>query len=323
MLAVRTVVAPRLSAGKYAPAGEHERATETLMATTQTKSSSRPRDWLILAKPGIVVTNVMTAAAGLWLAPVEVGLATAAAALGGTGLLVAGSGALNQAMERDTDAYMKRTSTRPLPSGRLSLAEAVAVGLVEILAGLWLLGGFVNATAAWLGLIATVVYVFVYTPLKRRSSLAIPLGGIAGAMPPAIGWTAATGSLDVGALALFNILFWWQMPHFLGIALFRAADYRNAGLQVAPAPVGYRRTVFWIRAISLITLASVLALPFLIEVGWPFMSVALLGTVGPMAYIVRPVDYERVDAWGKRVFLSSLISLPLFAIGALAERLLA
>lgn len=284
---------------------------------------SRLRDWVMLAKPGIVITNMMTAVAGLWLAPINVSLPVTAAAIGGTGLLVAGSGAFNQIFERDTDAFMKRTAVRPLPSGRMSIAEAAIIGTVEILLGMWLLTAFVNPLAAFLGLLATLVYVCVYTPLKRRSSLAVPLGGVAGAMPPAIGWTAATGTPDIGALALFAVLFWWQMPHFLGIALYRAADYQNARLQVAPAPRGYQRTVFWARVISLLTLASVLALPLLIDgLGWPFMLITLLGTVGPMTYIVRPVDYKNVSLWGKRVFLSSLVSLPLFAVAAFVQRFL-
>lgn len=283
---------------------------------------SRPRDWVTLAKPGITITNMMTAAAGLWLAPVKVDLWTTLAALVGTGLLVAGSGTFNQVLERDTDAFMSRTRVRPLPAGRMSVGEAVVVGSVELLLGTALLAAMTNWVATVLGVIAAFVYVLVYTPLKRRSSWAIPLGGIAGAMPPAIGWTAATGMLDVGAMALFNILFWWQMPHFLGIALWRARDYQNAGLHVAPKPLGYQRTVFWTRAISLITLASVLALPWLIEVGWAFMTGALIGTVGPMIYIMRPVQPDMVHQWGKRVFLSSLMSLPMFALAALLERIL-
>lgn len=287
------------------------------------QKASRLRDWAMLAKPGITITNMMTAIAGLWLAPIKVSPGVTAAAIGGTGLLVAGSGAFNQIFERDTDAFMERTAVRPLPSGRMSILEATIVGMVEVLLGIGLLTAFVNPLAAFLGLLATIVYVLVYTPLKRRSSLAVPLGGIAGAMPPAIGWTAATGTPDIGALALFAVLFWWQMPHFLGIALYRAADYQNARLQVAPAPRGYQRTVFWARVISLLTLASVLALPLLIDgLGWPFMLITLIGTIGPMAYIVRPVDYENVSLWGKRVFLSSLVSLPLFAIAAFVQRFL-
>lgn len=306
------------------------------MPTTQTTSSARPtpssispapdeggssrlRDWVMLAKPGITITNMMTAAAGLWLAPIQPDLLGTFAALGGTGLLVAGSGSFNQILERDTDAHMERTSVRPLPAGRMSVNEAALVGSVELIAGALLLGLFTNWPAAILGVLAALIYVLVYTPLKRQSLVAIPLGGVAGAMPPAIGWTAATGTFDLGALALFNVLFWWQMPHFLGISLYRAKDYQNAGLQVAPGPKGYQRTVFWTRAISFITLISVIILPFLMQVGWPFMTLALIGTIGPMAYIVRPVDYTQVHIWGKRVFLSSLISLPLFAIAAGVE----
>ncbi len=293
------------------------------MATTQqTTTISRPRDYLRLTKPGIVISNVMTAAAGLWLAPEAVSMQTAVAALVGTGLLVAGSGAFNQVLERDTDAFMKRTSTRPLPAGRLEPYEGVLLGILSITAGMLLLGVCVNAVSAVLGLLATVIYAFVYTPLKRRTFWAVPLGGIAGALPPAMGWTAATGHLGVGAVAFFSVMFWWQMPHFLGIALFRASDYRNAGLKIAPSPAGYRRTVLLMRLSAVCTLVSVVALPFLAQVGWPFMVAALLGTVGPMTNVVRKVDYADVSTWGRRVFLSSLATLPLFAVGALLHQLI-
>lgn len=288
------------------------------MATQQT-TVSRPRDWLSLTKPGIVVSNVMTAAAGLWLAPAPAGLETAVAALVGTGLLVAGSGAFNQVLERDTDAYMERTSTRPLPSGRLEPAEGVMLGVLAVLGGMLLLGVYVNLISAALGLLATFIYAFVYTPLKRRTFWAVPIGGVAGALPPVMGWTAATGQLDVGAIAFFSVLFWWQMPHFLGIALYRGADYRRAGLEIAPAPPAYRRTVVQMRLCALLTLASVVALPFVADAGWPFMVPALLGTVGPLVYSFRPVDYADVPRWGRSVFLSSLASLPLFALGALLQ----
>ncbi len=284
---------------------------------TTTTTISRPRDWVSLTKPGIVVSNVMTAAAGLWLAPVASGIETGVAALVGTGLLVAGSGAFNQVLERDTDVHMDRTSTRPLASGRLEPIEGVILGVLAVLGGLLLLGVYVNALSAALGLLATVIYAFVYTPLKRRSFWAVPIGAVSGALPPVMGWTAATGTIDPGAILLFSILFWWQMPHFFGIALYRASDYQSAGLKIAPARPDYPKTFLLVRVSAILTVASVAALPFVMDAGWWFLSLATLGCVGPMIAAFRPVDQGDVARWGRALFLSSLATLPLFALGAL------
>lgn len=284
-------------------------------------AASRSRDWVSLAKPGIVVSNVMTAAAGLWVAPGAVGVQVAVAALVGTGLLVAGSGAFNQVLERDTDALMARTSSRPLASRRLVPLEAVILGVLAVVAGAALLAVSVNALSAALGLCAVGIYAFVYTPLKRRTFWAVPVGAVAGALPPVMGWTAVTGGLDAGAAALFAILFWWQVPHFLGIALYRARDYHSAGLAIAPGAGQYRTTVWWVRVGSVLTLVCALALPVVLEVGWLFAVVATAGVI-PLVVAFKRVDYADVAGWGRRVFLASLVTLPLLALAALGEHLL-
>lgn len=289
------------------------------MTTTQT--ISRPRDWVSLTKPGIVVSNVMTAAAGLWLAPAPTGIETGVAALVGTGLLVAGSGAFNQVLERDTDAYMERTSTRPLASGRVEPVEGVILGILAVLGGLLLLGVYVNMISAVLGLAATCIYAFVYTPLKRRSFWAVPIGAVSGALPPVMGWTAASGAVDPGAILLFSVLFWWQMPHFLGIALYRREDYKSAGLKIAPSSAAHDKTFLLIKLSAILTIISVLALPLVMDVGWWFMIPATLGTVGPAVAAFRPVEGEDIAGWGRKLFLSSLATLPLFALGALLGQL--
>ncbi|QDG50169.1 protoheme IX farnesyltransferase [Persicimonas caeni] len=283
------------------------------------QKQTRPRDWLSLTKPGIVVSNVMTAAAGLWLAPGAAGLETAVAALVGTGLLVAGSGAFNQVLERDTDAFMDRTSTRPLAAGRLEPLEGIILGCLAVLGGLLLLGVYVNMLCAALGALATGIYAFVYTPLKRRTFWAVPIGAVSGALPPVMGWTAVTGAVDPGALVLFSILFWWQIPHFLGIALYRAPDYLRAGLKIAPESSAYPITIFWARLSAILTLASVAALPFVLDSKWVFFALAVVGTVGPTVAGFRRVPDGDVAAWGRKLFFSSLATLPLLALGALVE----
>ncbi|MFP4596776.1 MAG: heme o synthase [Persicimonas sp.] len=289
------------------------------MTVQPTTTISRSRDWVNMTKPGIVVSNVMTAAAGLWLAPGAAGSALAVAALVGTGLLVAGSGAFNQVLERDTDQFMPRTRARPMASGRRSASEGVALGLLTIIGGTALLAVSVNLLSAILGLVATFIYVFIYTPLKRRTLWAVPVGAVSGALPPVMGWAAATGSIDAGAIALFGLIFWWQMPHFLGIALYRADDYRAAGLQIAPTPKRYPLTVAAVRLGALLTLASAAAIPFFADTGVAFVALVVLGALLPTVYAFRPVHAGEVAGWGRRVFLSSLVTLPLLALAALVQ----
>ncbi len=188
---------------------------------------------LELAKPRITAMVVATYAAGAWLAgplllwPVISGLL-------GTIVIVAAANACNMWLERATDARMERTRTRPLPEGRVSSAEALVFSgacLVASLPLLWVAG----RTVAALGLLAFLLYVAVYTPLKRRTMLALPVGAIAGALPPAMGRVASTGRFDAAALYLLAVLFVWQMPHFLSIALGRGPDYEAAGLRIGAA----------------------------------------------------------------------------------------
>jgi protoheme IX farnesyltransferase len=271
-----------------------------------------------MTKPGIVVSNVMTAAAGLWLAPATPGLAVGVSALVGTGLLVAGSGAFNQVLERDTDAFMSRTSTRPFASGRRAPAEGIALGVLTVVGGAALLAVSVNLLSALLGLLATFIYAFVYTPMKRRTLWAVPVGAVAGALPPVMGWAAATGSIDAGAIALFGVLFWWQMPHFLGIALYRADDYRSAGLKISPTPEGYPLTILAMRLGALLTLLSTFAIPVVTQTSITFVLLAIAGALLPTVYSFKSVGSD-VAAWGRSVFLASLATLPLLALGALIE----
>jgi protoheme IX farnesyltransferase len=188
-------------------------------------------DWLELTKPRITTMVVFTALVGFVTAsPGPLATGALAAALVGTALVAAGASALNQVLERDTDALMLRTRMRPLPTGRVQPSEArlfggllTALGLAALL---WLSGPLCAAVAftTWAS------YLFLYTPLKRRTPLATLVGAVPGALPPVIGWAAARQSLEGGALLLFAILFLWQIPHFLAIAWLYRDDYARARL---------------------------------------------------------------------------------------------
>jgi len=188
-----------------------------------------------LTKPRITFLIVLTSAAGFCLG--SKGAFDYLAlfhSLFGIALLSSGIATLNQYMERGLDARMRRTLTRPLPSGKLTAGQALALGLaLTVLAEVYL-AAFVNLLTAAFGLTVIVGYLLLYTPLKTRSSLSTVVGAFPGAMPPLMGWTAATGQAGVEAWALFGILFAWQFPHFLAIAWMYKEDYARAGIRMLP-----------------------------------------------------------------------------------------
>jgi protoheme IX farnesyltransferase len=195
-----------------------------------------PRDALTLVRPKIAVLVLVTT----WVGALAAGVAAPGSvifhACVGTLLVTAAASALNQLLERDTDALMERTRDRPLPAGRTTPGRVLAFSLALGVAGeveLWL---GANAISALIGLATLVLYVAIYTPLKRRTTLNTLVGAIAGAAPPVIGWAAVRGTVaDQGALSLFAIVFLWQFPHFLAIAWLFRDDYARAGLQMLPA----------------------------------------------------------------------------------------
>jgi protoheme IX farnesyltransferase len=199
-------------------------------------------DYVSLAKPRITALVAFTTASGLWLAPIRPRLSIVLVTLLGTVLAVASANVLNMYLERDTDALMSRTKHRPLPARRMDPQLALLFGLLLGAVSLPLLSLAVGPRPGLLAAIALVSYVLLYTPMKRRSSAALLVGAVAGAMPPLIGWTAATGTLDLPGVLLFAVIFLWQVPHFLAITLFRREDYARAGLLVLPnEPDGERK----------------------------------------------------------------------------------
>jgi protoheme IX farnesyltransferase len=191
-----------------------------------------------LTKPSIAALVMVTALCGALVAPGPLPVARLVIALVATALVVGAANALNMYAERDADAFMRRTRNRPLPSGRLSPEVALAFALLLATLGLNTLGVVAGGAACALTLLAFASYVFAYTPLKRVSPGALYVGALPGALPPLIGYASATGGIGEAALWLFSMLFVWQIPHFIAIAIFRAEDYRAAGMAVLPVVRG-------------------------------------------------------------------------------------
>jgi len=269
------------------------------------------RDLIALTKPRISLLSVATAAVGLALAPGSHSAAVTAFALIGTWLLVGSANTLNMYLERDVDALMTRTRNRPLPGGRLDAGAALTFGVGQALVAVPLLTFGANALTGLLGAVALVLYVLVYTPMKRWSIHALLVGAVPGAMPPLLGFAARSGSLSLGAVALFGVIFFWQIPHFLAIALFRRDDYRAAGLKVLPVELGElaaRRAIVVTLVLQvLVTLALV---PAGLGGGLYLAGAAFLGALmlGVGVYgLVRGGG----AGWARGLFLASIVYLPL------------
>ena len=220
-----------------------------------------------MVKPRITTMVVITAASGAYLAGQGFPpLSLLVAALVGTGFVAGGASVFNQVIELDTDGLMRRTADRPLPAGRMSREAAVVFGTLVTLIGLVVLAVGTNLLTALIGAFSFALYVFVYTPLKRRTSLATVVGAVPGALPPVMGWTAVSGQLELGAAALFGILFLWQLPHFLAIAWLCREDYAAAGLPMLPvvepdgSSTGRQATLYAAALIPVSLLPSLLGL---------------------------------------------------------------
>ena len=283
---------------------------------------NRASDFLALTKPRLNLLVLVTTLAGLYLAsPAGVAIGLAAHTLIGTALVAGGAAALNQVWERETDRRMRRTSGRPLPRGRLGVAEGTWFGILLSLAGLAELVLCTTPAAAMVAAGTLISYVLVYTPLKTRTSLATLVGAVPGALPPVIGWAAATGDITLPAIVLFGIVFFWQMPHFLAIAWMYKDDYARAGIPLLPVvePDG-RRTG---RQALLYTAAlwPVSLLPASVGLaGSTYSAVATcLGIV--FFYLSAVFARNRTADSARQVFLFSITYLPLLLGALVADRL--
>lgn len=268
--------------------------------------------YLELTKPRITFLIVLTAAAGFCLgARVRVDYLLLTHAMIGIALLSSGIATLNQFMERKLDGLMRRTMMRPLPSGKITPAEALAFGAGLTIGAEIYLALLVNPLTALLGLTVVAGYLFFYTPLKTRTTLSTVVGAFPGAMPPVIGWTAARNELSIEAWVLFAILFLWQFPHFLAIAWMYREDYGRAGIVMLPVVEPEGRITAQQIVLYTLMLVPVSLLPAFLGISGAiyFYGAIALGLLFLYSSVRAAVSKTRLEA--RRLLLASVVYLPL------------
>lgn len=283
--------------------------------------AAKVKDYHQLAKTRLTVSVVLSAAFGYWLAAPAMGSLTELIALVTGGfLVVASSNGLNQVIERNYDKLMIRTNNRPVATGRMTVLEAVVFCFIAGISGVLILTSFLNQLSGLLGFIALVSYAFLYTPLKRVSSFAVFVGAIPGAIPPLLGWAAATGSIGAGAIALFMIQFFWQFPHFWSIAWILDEDYQRAGYRLLPSKTGKdKKTAIFMIWYTFI-LIPLSAIPFVLGISG-MVSLIIAVTAGVL-FLAQGIKLyktcETRDA--KRLMFYSIIYNPLVLLAFLIDK---
>lgn len=287
----------------------NEAATQVREEVENMQLATLWKDFLSVIKIGIVNSNLITAFTGLWLALHFTGegflenLQTVFFALFGSALVIAGACSLNNFIDRDIDHLMERTKTRPTVKGTMEPKRVLWLGILLTVVGtLSLL--MTTVTAAIVGLIGVVTYVFLYTMWsKRNNTLNTVIGSISGAVPPVIGWTAVDPHFHIVPLVLFLLMFLWQPPHFLALAMKRCEEYRAAGIPMLPVVHGFAMTKRQI----MVWISCLLPLPFyLFSLGTPFLIVATLLNVGWLALGFYGFKIKDDLKWAKWMFVYSL-----------------
>lgn len=267
------------------------------------------RDYLELSKSRIVMMVLLTMVAGLLVAPTAFDAVLLLQTLIGTALLAAGTNALNQYIEREHDAKMQRTRNRPLPGGRITPRSALIFATGISLAGTLYLGFAVNWLTAALGALTLASYIFVYTPVKRMSSICTLIGAVPGAIPPMMGWTAATNELSLGAWLVFGTLFFWQLPHFMALSWMFREDYARGGFSML--------SVTDTRGVSVARQAVYYSLALLAVSVGP----SLIGLTGPLYFVIATLSgmallytsfrffFDRTMRTARTLFMTSNIYL--------------
>lgn len=282
-------------------------------------------DFFALLKPRVMSLVIFTGLAGIVVAPGDVHPLTAFTALLCIAVGAGASGALNMAYDSDIDRLMARTASRPVPTGRVARQDALAFGWALSVAAVAVMGLLVNAVAGALLAFTIFFYVVVYTlGLKRRTAQNIVIGGLAGALPPAIGWAAVTGGLTIEPLTLVLVTFLWTPPHFWALALWRSDDYARAGVPMMPVVRGKASTRRQILAYSLLLFPAGLA-PAFVGLAGPLYTAAAVLFGGWMIFesvaVLRETDEEREPA-ARRLFAVSISYLFVLFATLIAEHLL-
>jgi len=283
---------------------------------------SRWWSYIALAKPDVTFLVVITTVAGFYLGSRQgIEWLLLSHTLCGTMLVAGGTAALNQYFERDMDALMRRTASRPLPTGQLQPLEVLVFGVGAIFTGaVWLVLG-ANALAALIALATSILYLAAYTPLKKRTPLATAVGAFPGALPPLIGWAAATGSISLGGWILFAILFFWQFPHFMSIAWMYREDYARAGIKMLPTvdPTGdatFAR-IIWTAAV----LVPASLLPALVGMAGIryFFGALVLGMI--LLQIALWANRTRTNTRAKWLMHATIVHIPLLLGWMIVDKL--
>ena len=266
------------------------------------------RDVFELLKPRITIMALLVALAGVMHARTAAQdiLWPAVYSLLGIGFLVSGSGALNMFVERDLDKRMERTRDRPLPSGRLSANVALVLGIFCVVLASSLLWFKANPLSCCLGLLSLITYLFLYTPLKQKSWVALLVGSVPGAMPVVLGYVAISGRPDPAACALFFWAFLWQIPHFLAISLFREHEYHSAGFAVMSVRYGQKATKQAILLSSWLLVVSTGGLFYTGIVGRYGMAAAVVLGVWFLVQVHQGVRSQNTYLWARRAFRTTL-----------------
>ncbi len=279
-------------------------------------------DWLRILKPNIMQLVVFTSAVGLYLAPASPDPLLALVAVVCIAVGAGASGALNNAWDADIDVRMARTRLRPTALGRIAPAEAAAFGLLLALLSVMVMGLALNWLAGLLLAFTIFFYVVIYTIwLKRRTPQNIVIGGLAGALPPLVGWSAATGNIDPLPLVLVAIIFFWTPAHFWALALYCDRDYARAGIPMLPVTAGRRATLQQIALYAVLTAAASLVPLALGAVGWIYaLAAGVLGTlfVGQSIALLRSFGERRA----MRLFRFSILYLFLLFLALVIDHAL-
>ena len=309
-----------LGAAALASAGA---ASAAALAGGRARARGSWRDYITLTKPRIMVLLLVTGAAGMVVG--AGGLPAAgllAATLGGLALACGGASALNHVLDRDIDAHMRRTDRRPVAAGRVAPSRALEFGVALSAFSFVVLASFVNVLAALLAVAGNLFYVVVYTGyLKRSTPQNIVIGGAAGAVPPLVGWAAATGNLTVPALFLFLIVFYWTPPHFWALALLIRRDYEAARIPMLPVVKGESQT-----ARSIVRYAVLLVAISLLPVAWRTVGWLYLGTAvvlgGVFLGLALALRSQTTPARARRLFTFSLAYLALLFVAMALDPIL-
>ena len=271
--------------------------------------------YYFLTKPGIVYGNAITAAAGFFFASKQqINLPLFLSMIAGLSLIVAGSCAFNNYIDRDIDREMERTKKRAIPAGKISGIHALIFAGILMLSGAVILLVYTNILALSIALVGAFVYIFLYTLAKRNSVYGTLVGSISGAVPPVVGYTAVSNNFNLAALLLFCVLVLWQMPHFYAIAIYRINDYKKALLPILPIKSGIKKTKIQIFIYIIACTMAIDAFSLLKYTGLVFFNVMSFICLVWLFYAFKGFKTNDNVSWVKQIFHFSLIVIILFSI---------